>query len=435
MKKYLSLFFSLLFSLFAYSQQNKINNTSVADTLKSLTSSYQFQKALEYIEKQKPNRNLLIEKALCYKALSNYTKSCNVFFDLSNQFPQDVYILNELASSYQIFSNWQEAETCYNRLIEIDSTNIYFKIKKGDMMFHQKKYDKAIDSYRNIYTTYAIPSVLSLLGNSYEAANMLDSARLTYREAWEYNITDSQAAASYINISLKMKQNPVALYVCEKFIEQDTTNHQINRLHAFTYYMMDDYETAASLFEDCVANNDSSLLVNRSLGFSYYLLGDPRSFSYLEKAYAQDTTNNNVLYALAVVCNDNIKSEEAINYYTKLLDRVIPKSGQLYLYYRGLGTAYSDNEVYDKSILNYQKAIGYASENQQSHLLYSIANLYDYKLKDNENALKYYKLYRNNLQTYVTKLKNIPDAESEDVDEAEKKLEALDELILSMNEL
>lgn len=434
MKKQILLSLFSIMHLCGYSQQADLANSPVVDTLKFLTSNYKFQEALEYIERQEPTRSMLIEKALCYKSLGDNNKSCAVLLGLAQEYPKDIYILNELASSFQAIGKWKAGEQCYDRLIEIDSTNVYFKIKKGDMLYNQGEYDKAIDTYTQIYLENRTPSILKQLGRSYEAEDMIDSAQLYYSKAREHDLTDSQAAILYANISLKQKDIPTALHVCETYLERDSTNNQLNRIHALAYYMMDEYKTAASLFEKCVSEGDETLLVNRNLGFCYYSLEDPRSYDFLNKAYVQDTTNNSVLYRLAAVCNDLKKSEEAINHYSTLLNRVIPKHSSLYLYYRGLATAYADNEEYEKAIERYKKAIGYGSENQQALMRIAIAELYDYNLKDQDNALIYYKLYQADLQRYIDKLKDAEVVNPNQINDAERRLRALNQYIEYIDE-
>ncbi|MEN9917669.1 MAG: hypothetical protein RL662_105 [Bacteroidota bacterium] len=434
MKKQILLLLFLILHLYGYSQERNSASSSVVDTLKYLTTNYQFQKALEYIERQKPTRSLLIEKILCYKALGENNKAGEVLLSLAQQYPKDIYILNELALSFQATGKWKAGEQCYDQLIEIDSTNIYYKIKKGNLLYNQTRYNEAIDVYKEIYINNGTPSILKQLGRSYESINMNDSARVYYSKAWEYDPSDSQTAILYGNFSIRRKDVSTALEVCETFLAQDSTNSQINFLHAFAYYIKDDYEAAAALFEKCIAGGDSTLLVNRSLGLSYFSLKDSRAYRSLNKAYAEDTTNISVLYSLATVCNDLEKSEEAIKYYSTLVDRIISEQAHLYLYYRGLAIAYTNEEEYKKAISNYKEAINYGSENQQSLMRHTIANLYDYKLKDNDNALKYYKLYKIDLQKFIEKLKESEDINLNDVKDAERRLKALDQYIEYMED-
>lgn len=427
MKKQILLSLFLLLFSHSYSQKNNLESTSAIDTLKYLTSHYQYHKAIEYIEKQEPTRNILTEKARCYKSMGDYNKSAMILSDLAEQYPRDIHILNELALSYQAIKRWEEGEKCYDLLMELDSTNVYFRTKRGDMLYNQSKYKQAIDTYMQLYIETPTPALSKQIGRCYEAINKKDSARLYYNKAWEHDFSDSQAAVLYTNFSLKHKDILTALDVCRTYTKQDSMNFQMNRLHALTYYVLESYTSAASLFEKCLLEGDSTLIVNQSLGLCYFSLKDPKAYEVLHRAYEQDSTNNSVLYGLASVCNDLKKTKEAINYFSILLDRVMPKHNILFLYYRGLATAYANNEEYKAAIAQYKEALHYGTKNQQSLMQIAIAELYDLNLNDKKNALKYYKLFQIDLEKFITQLKEEKVIDFNQLKDAEHRLKALNE--------
>lgn len=435
MKKILFIVILATFYTTIRSQTTDSLKTTVTDSINLYIINYEYQKALQLIDKQEPSRELLLRKSSCYKALNNYNQSCQTLIRLSIEYPNDKYILSELASAYQTLNNWNSAMECYDNLITIDSTNAYFKIKKADMLFNQDKYVEAKNLYSSIYQNYNMPSVLKQLGRCYENMKITDSAQIAYKKAWEYDFTDTQALSGYANTCFKTGEFHLAINACETYIEKDSTNKQINCLQALGYYVNDDYETASQLFAKCREKGDSSLIVNRSLGMCYYLLKDSMANKYLDLAFAQDTTNNNVLYCLAITCNDLSKPEQAITYFTKLLDRVIPKQSALYLNYRGLAIAYNENREYNESIKNYLKAMECGTENQKGMLSSTIADIYNYSLDDMENALKYYRKYAEFLNNYTEKLKAKENQDSTviaDIKDAEARLIGLNSYIKSL---
>jgi tetratricopeptide (TPR) repeat protein len=399
------------------------------DTVNFYIQNYQYQKALEYINTKTETKSLLKQKAQCYKLLGDYRHSIEILSSLTEQFADDIHIKNELASCYQYTGNWEGAIECYDDLIQTDSTNLYYQIQKADMLYHKEDYAKALSSYKNILENNNNTTILKQAGRCFESMNLIDSAQMYYKKAWDINPKDGSAAANYINTTIKLKDYLTAGNACMNYIERDSTNKQINRLYAFTYYIMDLYEPAAELFEKCIANGDSSLMVNRSLGISYYSLKDPRAYEYLKKAYVQDTINNNVIYCLGVVCNDLSKEEEAVIYFTKLLERVVPKSGALYLNYRGLAIAYDNLHKYKEALENYNNALKYGTESQKAYILAIIAGIYNNNLKDRKMAIKYYKEYRDALTIYLEGIKAKEDTDPLDVEETETKLKELKKYI------
>nr|WP_255561834.1 tetratricopeptide repeat protein [Dysgonomonas sp. Marseille-P4677] len=147
---------------------------------------------------------------------------------------------------------------------------------------------------------------------------------------------------------------------------------------------------------------------------------------FLEEAFRQDTTNNNVLYCLAVACNDMGEHKKAIPYFIKLLDRTIPPDLTLFLYYRNLASAYDKGAHYREAADTYTKALAYGGENQKMNLYYTIGNLYEHSIKDRKKALEYFTLYQISLADYIKELKNKEGVEPKEIEEAEFKAKHLD---------
>lgn len=203
----------------------------------------------------------------------------------------------------------------------------------------------------------------------------------------------------------------------------------MNLLNALTYYVMDNYEEAISRFKKCYEAGDSSLIVNRSLGISYYSLKENYEAEiFLDKAFRQDTTNNNVLYCLAVSSNELADHKKAIPLFQKLLNRAIPPDLTLYLYYKGLASAYDKGSHFEEAVEAYKKALIYAGTNQKMAINFAIGQLYENQVKDNSNAFIYYQNYRKDLNEYLEGLirKNETD---ESIDDTKKRLKYLDEYI------
>ncbi|WP_029903663.1 tetratricopeptide repeat protein [Prevotella sp. 10(H)] len=412
----------LLFSgiLNAFSQSDQ-------DQLREYLRNFQYQKALDYIEMQEPTKDLFIQKALCYKALGNYQKSLEILYPLSKEYNGDLQIITEMAVCYEALSQRDSGIDCYNELIRLDSANVYFKMQKADLLYQQGKYRQSLELFRHINEDHGMTNALKRVGQCYEKLNLPDSALLYFKEAWEINPYDGFSAASFVNLCLKTQRTPEAVAYSDKYMETDTTNHQMNLLNALSYYSINDFESAISKFEGCINRGDSSLIVNRSLGLSYYSIGESeKAYPYLDRAFAQDTTNNNVLYCLAVTCNDEAKYDDAAFYFQKLLDRTIPPDMALYLYYRGMAIAYERNMKNQEAVDSYLLALNYAKGNQKMHLYYTIAQLYELFLREDADALVYYKLYNTSLTEYYEDLKVKADTEPMEIEETKMKLDNLD---------
>lgn len=402
---------------------------TVESELEAYIQNFQYQKALEYISDKEPSAYLQFQEAMCHKALGNYLKSIDILQRLSTDNPENVRVKSELANCFAITGRRQAGIDCYDDLIRLDSTNLYYKIQKAELLFQQTKYEKALCLFKEIYGRNNSPNTLTQIAQCFEKMNQADSAMVYFKAAWDTNPSDSYSAASLVNLCLKAGRSLEALAHSTVYLEKDSTDQQMNLLNALTYYVMDNYEEAIFRFKKCYEAGDSSLIVNRSLGISYYSLRENYEAEiFLDKAFRQDTTNNNVLYCLAVSSNELADHKKAIPLFRKLLDRTIPSDLTLYLYYKGLASAYDKGSLFEDAVEAYKKALIYAGTNQKMTINFTIGQLYENQVKDSSNALIYYQNYRHDLNGYLEGLirKNETD---ENVDDTKKRLKYLDEHI------
>ncbi len=388
MKTILTFLLSFTCVLFMYSQE-------FHSELDDYLHHAQYQKAIEYIDKQQPTKELLSQKAFCYKTLRNYPKAIEILESLSQEYPMDISVKLDLATCYESVAKHTQGISCYDELIKMDSTNMYFHIQKADLLYQSEKYQPALDIYSQIDGRLESGYLNKRLGMCFEKLNQSDSAKVYFTQALEIDSTDSYSAVSLVKLYIKQEDYMNALIHSEAFIWRDSTNAQMNFLNAFTYYSADDYRTAAERFEKCRAKGDSSLMVNRGLGISYYFLKDSkRAQPYLHLAYEQDTTNNVVLHSLALTSCDLGYYRDAINYYKTLMKREIPGDAKLYMFFAGLSSAFEGEGEYGNAISNYSRALQYADMYQKMELTYKIAQLCEEKLQDYLGAYNAYKQYR-----------------------------------------
>lgn len=421
MKQAILTFSLLLFiALQVYSQETQ-------NPLIDYLSNFQYQKALEYIDSQEPTKDLLKKKALCYKALGEHRKAIEILQPLSKEYPDEIQIISELAACYEAIAQRKASADCYDELIRIDSTNLYFKNQKADILYQQGEYDGALSLFQIIYSQNDSPIALKRMAQCFEKMNMADSAKIYFKEAWDRNSEDGFSVASLTNICLKQGSVYEAIVYSEKYMESDTTDQQINLLNALCYYKLDDYEESVNRFGKCYQNGDTSLIVNRSLGISYYSLNKSfEAMTHLESAYRMDTANNNVLFCLAVSYSDMAEPEKAIACYKKLLYRTIPEDLTLFIYFRNLASDYNKVKDYPNALENYQEALTYANPNQKMNTYFILGVLCDNGLKDYKKAIEYYKLYRVSLAEYLKDQESKPDTELTDIENTKNTIKNLE---------
>ncbi|MBB4037139.1 tetratricopeptide (TPR) repeat protein [Dysgonomonas hofstadii] len=422
------IFLILLSSItsFLYSQQ--------ADSeLLSYINNFQYQKALEYIDTQEPTKEIMERKAFCYKALGNYKDAIEILRELSAEHADDIRLKADLATCYANAGKLDESINCYDSLICMDSTNSYFKVQKAELLYQQGSFKKALELYQTIHSRDGLKNMIKRSAQCFEKINEPDSAIHYYSLAWETDSTDSFSAANLINLNLKKEQYGNGRLLSDIYMQRDSTDKQINLLNALSYYMSDLYEEAIPRLLKCHAAGDTSVIVNRSLGLCYYSLKESfKAMEFLDIAYRQDTTNNNVLYCLAVSCSEMAEPERAITYFHKLLDRTIPPDLTLYLYYRNLAQAYSKTDQYQESADNYATAIQYGTDNQKMNLYYTIGDIYVKRLRNNAEALKYFRLYKVSINAYLENEKTKPEPDKQEIKDTIEKIKHLEEYITNL---
>jgi tetratricopeptide (TPR) repeat protein len=213
----------------------------------------------------------------------------------------------------------------------------------------------------------------------------------------------------------------------ETVISMDSTHLQANLLTAYCFYLLDNYDESIERFNKCQALGDTSLFLSKNLGFAYYYSGDnENSMVYLSRAFDKDTTNNNVLFALATVNKKLNNYPESIRLYSKLTERMHPYKEAMYIYHKKLAETYNDNGDYMNAVANYKEALNYAASTKNIELLFNISDIYDVYLKDYNSSLDYYNQYRKSLTDYR---QHLTEEDSIEITYIQNKIENLDEHI------
>ena len=415
-----------LYASFVYAQDTEFQEQVEVDTLQIYIRNAQYRQAVEFIDRMEPTKELLYQKALCFRYLNTHSNAIEILTALLEETPDDIPVLLQLASCYEAVSKYSKSFDCYDNLLRIDSTNTYFEVRKADLLYRSEKYALALDAYNRIDTIYNPNYITRCIAMCYEKLNQQGIAKNYFNDAWYLNESDVYSANSLVKIQVKEEDYLSAFVNSEKFIATDSTNATMNVLNAFVYYNLDYYDEAIERFEKCLQKGDSSLLVNRSLGYSYYLTGkDSLAHIFLQQATLQDTLNTNLLYVLGKVNYKLGYYPESVNCFLKILTIITPSDTELYGANKGLALAYEKTGEFNRAVGAYQATLRFVTSNQEKmELLYTMATIADKELKQYFAAVSYYEQYRLCLFNYQNSLKD-----EKDIDEIEEKLTALDEYI------
>jgi len=430
-KSILFFFLFLLYAFDGWGQDTDLQEPIVSDTLQLYIRNAQYGQAIEFINRQEPTKELLYQKVLCFRYLNDYSTAIAILDSLSAEYPEDVPVILQLALCYEAASLYSKSMDCYDHLLRIDSTNTYFEVRKADLLFRSEKYAPALAIYSRIDSTYSPNYIARCQAICYDKLNQSDSAKMYYSKAWGLDSLDAYSANSLVKLCLKNEDYLSAYTYSEQFIANDSTNATMNALNAYTYYNMKYYDIAIERFEKCLQQGDSSSLVNSSLGFSYYLIDkDSLARPFLQQAFLQDTTNNNVLYNLGKVNFDLGYYPDAAECFQKMVDKLVPSDVLLFNLYKSLAMAQEKSGMFDMAMDTYRKALGWTEDNKDKmELFFSMATISEHEFKNNPMAIDYYKEYRRCLFNYENSL---DEEEQDSINGIESKLKALDEYIQSL---
>lgn len=407
-----------------------------SETLDEYLKNNQYQKALVYLDTQEQTKDILLQKVFCYKALQNYSKPIEILIILSKKNPDNIQIKSELAACYRLAGHIQKSIAGYDDLIKLDPANTYFKIQKADILFQEGKYKEALSIYKTVHKNDEYSDVTRRIGQCFEKTQATDSAIIFYRKAWENNPGDGFSCGSLINLLINSFRVEEGLAYSETYMRRDPSNAQINLLNGICLYKMDNYEKAIARFTKCHQEGDDSMLLNTCLGTSYYMKKDyQKALPFLENAFYQDESDNNLLSFLATTYKETGNAKKAIDLYKRLLDRSKPSNYTLYSYSKNLAESYIADTNYEEAVDTYLGAMRYAANYQKMDIYFSVAEIYEHSLKSNKNALIYYKQYKKVLEEFLSGLKDTSTPETDKIKEAEGKLRHLNEHIIKLEKL
>jgi tetratricopeptide (TPR) repeat protein len=354
-------------------------------------SACQYQKAIDYLEQRTDtSKEASLQKVLCYSYLQDYSKAIAVLLPLKEKYPADVQIIMQLASCYDKLSMTEESIACFDELIKMYPKNAYFIIRKADLLYRSQKYDEAIAAYKRAFEEYNSSNLPKQIAYSFGKMQQWDSAKVYINRALKIDSTDEKAKIELIKITVNQQDYSSALNLSDQFLSRDSDNIEVNNLKSLCYYQLNDYKHAIANLEHSRLLGDTSLFVNKYLGFSYFFTeNDEKAYPCLARAFEQDSTNTNVLYALASVNQSVENYPEAIRLYEKLIQRVVPAYNTMYTYYKKLAASYEEDKEYQSAFENYKKALIYCSGNQNIELLFHLADISDVQLHDYPVALDY----------------------------------------------
>jgi tetratricopeptide (TPR) repeat protein len=371
----------LCFSLIASAQNSGIQNAM---------KNYDFETAIKLLSKEKKSTELDFLRAKCYKNLTRYNEAIVLLEELVKQEGTGLSAINELADCYQLMGNLKKAKFFYALGLQTAPENRYEQMNYLNVVFKLREWNPAIRLAHSMLQKDSLPTVYPVLGDCFVQLSNTDSATYYYRKALKSNAEDFNTLSKLAKIYLQAENYTALLNSTNEYLQTDSGNQVINQFNGIGHCMKGNYAKAIYRLNKVYEQGDSSFLTNYYLGASYFATEDnTMAYEHLMNAYRKDSTNQNIYFFLgksAILSGHQKKGIEMLN---KGLTRLIPKDSVLFNYYYNISVGYNRMWNYHADEIKYLK-LAYKFNPDYKFALYSIAEIYEFKLKKPEDALEYY---------------------------------------------
>jgi tetratricopeptide (TPR) repeat protein len=371
----------LCFSLIVTAQNSGIQNAM---------KNYDFEMALKLLSKEKKSTELDFLRAKCYKNLARYNEAVVLLEELVKQEGTGLSAINELADCYQLLGNLKKAKFFYSMGLQTAPENRYVQMNYLSVVFKLREWNSAIRLAHSMLQKDSLPTVYSVLGDCFVQLSNTDSATYYYRKALKSNAEDFNTLGKLAKIYLQAENYSALLNSTNQYLQVDSGNLVINQFNGIAHCMKGNYAKAIYRMNKVYEQGDSSFLTNYYLGASYFATEDnTMAYEHLMSAYRKDSTNQNLYFFLGKSAILSGHQKKGIEILSKGLTRLIPKDSVLFNYYYNISVGYNRMWNYHTDEIKYLK-LAYKFNPDYKFALYSIAEIYEFKLKKPEEALEYY---------------------------------------------
>jgi len=349
-----------------------------------------------------------LNDVICYKmgiAYQNFLpddKSFDCFLKASSVAPENKQYKFMVAKGYNNKGKSKLAMPIFKSLYEADTLNWTYAYYLTSIYMQEKKYDESLKIYHRFYerdsTDYVI---LDKIGFALLRKGFYPTAIEYYNKSLAINKGNVASIKNLSFLYASTLRADTALKLLTMGMEIDPTDldlyirrAELNYSYNFTKRALDDYLKI-------MAAGDSTLLYIKRAGIGYsYNLQPEKAIEYLRIAYKKDSTDFEVSTFLARSYERLKDYKNSAYYYKSIINNLTPALMQLSYTYVTLGEILKSDAKYREAINNFLLGQKYGPER---NIDLTIANIYDEKLKDVPNAIRYYERFLSNYKNNTIK--------------------------------
>ncbi|MBK7625815.1 MAG: tetratricopeptide repeat protein [Bacteroidales bacterium] len=341
------------------------------------------------------NDVIYYKMGLAYQNFLPDDKSFDCYLKASEIAPENKIYRFMVAKGYNNKGKNKMAAPLLESLYEADTMNWTYAYYLTSIYMLDKKYDESLKIYKRFYekdsTDYV---VLDKIGFALLRKGFYPTAIEYYNKSLAINPKNigSIKNLSFLYASTLMADTALKLLTMGIKIDSSDLDLYIRRAalnfsYNYTKRALDDYLRI-------MATGDSTLLFIKRAGIGYhYNLQNEKAVEYLKIAFKKDSTDIEVSTFLARSYERMKDYKTSAWYYRSIIRNLNPYLMQLSYAYISLAQTLNTDGLHKEAIDNYLAGQKFGP-NRNTDMI--IANIYDEKLNDIPNALRYYQRVLNN---------------------------------------
>jgi len=339
-----------------------------------------------------------LNDVICYKmglAYQNFLpddKSFDCYLKAASVAPDNKVYKFMVAKGYNNKGKPKLAMPILKSLYEADTLNWTYAYYLTSIYMQEKKYDESLKIYQRFYemdsTDYVI---LDKIGFALLRKGFYPTAIEYYNKSLAVNENNVPSIKNLSFLYASTLQADTALKLLTRGMEIDSTDLDLYIRRAALNYSYNYTKRALDDYLKIMAAGDSTLLYIKRAGIGYsYNLQPAKAIEYLLIAYKKDSTDFEVNTFLARSYERLKEYKNSAHYYKSIINNLTPALMQLSYTYVSLGEILKSDAQYKEAIDNFLLGQKFGPER---NIDLTIANIYDEKLNDAPNAIRYYQRF------------------------------------------
>ncbi len=354
--------------------------------------SYDYERVIALTDTITSDSLSLAARVQALKAMNRYAQAVNTLQILFDKDSTNTKTIIELAECYKAMGNPRKAVGYYERAMNLRPENKFFRLQFIRSLLAVQDYEAMVNACHGWLERDTLSATgYKYLGLAYKGLKDPMNAFSSFNIAYRRDSLDAQTVAHLADLFINNEQFQDAVALTENYRLTDTTHIDVNRQCAKAYCLLKDYPKAIERYESLKRQGDDSFLTLYYLGISHF--GDIwyyGAYDNLKAAHDKMPTDFNTLYYLAKSAARTSWKKEGAAYMEEARDLLIPNDSVVAKLYDGLAECYGYANEPQKQLEALQQLHSLTKRNS---IFYEMAQIYDFRLKDAKNAIRYYEHY------------------------------------------